>query len=430
MSHITEPRVAESSVTTGVGAFTLAGALTAHVAFSGVCAVGDTVWYDIEAIGADGLPSGAWEEGLGTYSAANTLTRTTVYRSTNANAAVNFAAGTKYVRLIADARQIAKLQNLSGVNTGDQDLSGYATTASLSAHTSSTANPHGVTATQVGAPSGSGTSSGTNTGDETATSVGALISGATVKATPVDADALGLSDSAAANVLKKLTWANLKATLKTYFDTLYQAAGNYLTSGGALGTPSSGTLTNCTFPTLNQNTSGTAAGLSAVLSGASGGTGVANTDKTITLGGNFTTSGAYAFTGTLTGTTGVTFPVTGTLGTLAGTETLTNKRVTPRVGSTTSSATPTINTDNVDIYKLTAQAEAVTSFTTNLSGTPSDGDGLIIQVTGTAARGLTWGTSFEASTVALPTTTVSTAMLTVGFIYNGVTSKWRCVGSC
>jgi hypothetical protein len=29
--------------------------------------------------------------------------------------------------------------------------------------------------------------------------------------------------------------------------------------GGALGTPSSGTLTNCTFPTLNQNTSGSAA---------------------------------------------------------------------------------------------------------------------------------------------------------------------------
>jgi hypothetical protein len=33
----------------------------------------------------------------------------------------------------------------------------------------------------------------------------------------------------------------------------------------ALGIPSSGTLTNCTFPTLNQNTTGTAAGLSAVL---------------------------------------------------------------------------------------------------------------------------------------------------------------------
>jgi len=35
-----------------------------------------------------------------------------------------------------------------------------------------------------------------------------------------------------------------------------QAAGSYVTSGGALGTPSSGTLTNCTFPTLNQNTTG------------------------------------------------------------------------------------------------------------------------------------------------------------------------------
>ena len=36
------------------------------------------------------------------------------------------------------------------------------------------------------------------------------------------------------------------------------ASGN-LVSGGALGTPSSGTLTNCTFPTLNQNTTGSAA---------------------------------------------------------------------------------------------------------------------------------------------------------------------------
>jgi hypothetical protein len=45
----------------------------------------------------------------------------------------------------------------------------------------------------------------------------------------------------------------------------------------ALGTPSSGTLTNCTFPTLNQNTTGTAAGLSATLAVASGGTGLTTT---------------------------------------------------------------------------------------------------------------------------------------------------------
>jgi hypothetical protein len=40
-----------------------------------------------------------------------------------------------------------------------------------------------------------------------------------------------------------------------------------------IGTPSAGTLTNCTFPTLNQNTTGTAAGLSATLAIGSGGTG-------------------------------------------------------------------------------------------------------------------------------------------------------------
>jgi hypothetical protein len=40
------------------------------------------------------------------------------------------------------------------------------------------------------------------------------------------------------------------------------SAGAFVVNGGALGTPSSGTLTNCTFPTLNQNTSGTAGGLS------------------------------------------------------------------------------------------------------------------------------------------------------------------------
>ena len=44
---------------------------------------------------------------------------------------------------------------------------------------------------------------------------------ATSKTTPVDADELPLVDSAASNVLKKLTWANLKATVKAYTDTLY-----------------------------------------------------------------------------------------------------------------------------------------------------------------------------------------------------------------
>lgn len=112
----------------------------------------------------------------------------------------------------------------------------------------------------------------------------------------------------------------------------------------------------------------------------------------------------------------------------SGTETLTNKRITARVGSAASSATPTINTDSYDVYKLTAQAADITSFTTNLSGTPTDNQCLIIEITGTAARAITWGASFESSTVTLPTTTVSTDMLAVAFLYNSATSKWRCVG--
>lgn len=51
------------------------------------------------------------------------------------------------------------------------------------------------------------------------------IAGLTGKTTPVDADVLELSDSAATNAVKSLTWANLKATIKTYTDTLYDAIG-------------------------------------------------------------------------------------------------------------------------------------------------------------------------------------------------------------
>jgi hypothetical protein len=57
---------------------------------------------------------------------------------------------------------------------------------------------------------------------------------------------------------------------------------------------------------------------SSMLAGANGGTGVANTGKTITLGGSLTTSGAFASTFTMTGITSVTFPTSGTLATTAG----------------------------------------------------------------------------------------------------------------
>lgn len=50
---------------------------------------------------------------------------------------------------------------------------------------------------------------------------GTFSNGLTSKTTPVDADTVNLSDSADSNKAKKLSFANLKAFLKTYFDTLY-----------------------------------------------------------------------------------------------------------------------------------------------------------------------------------------------------------------
>lgn len=145
------------------------------------------------------------------------------------------------------------------------------------------------------------------------------------------------------------------------------------------------------------------------------------------LGGNTDANVDFDVNGNFLGTLSVSSVA---VLTLSGTQTVTNKRITPRVGSTTSSATPTINTDDVDAYSLTAQAAAITSMTTNLSGTPTNFQKLIIRIKddGTA-RAITWGASFEARGVALPTTTVISKVLTVGFIYDTVTSKWGCVAS-
>jgi hypothetical protein len=131
-------------------------------------------------------------------------------------------------------------------------------------------------------------------------------------------------------------------------------------------------------------------------------------------GGTITSSGTIAIDSTVT--------------TNSGTQTLTNKRINPRVlASTANSATPAINTDLYDMVVITAQSVAITSFTTNLTGTPVNGQKLWLSITGTTAIALTWGASFESSLATLPTTTVATNRLDIGLVWNVATTKWRCV---
>jgi hypothetical protein len=154
-----------------------------------------------------------------------------------------------------------------------------------------------------------------------------------------------------------------------------------------LGTPTSGNFSTGTFtwPTFNQNTSGTAAGLSATLAPASGGTGVAN-NAAMTVTG----SGNFAYTRTLTGTTNVTFPTTGTLATLAGTETFTNKTITgtkETVFTITDGAAFEINPANGGIQTITLGANrtpAATNFTA--------GQSVTLMIDDASAYAITWST--------------------------------------
>ena len=52
--------------------------------------------------------------------------------------------------------------------------------------------------------------------------IDAMFNPSTSKTTPIDADSVLLVDSGDSNILKKLSWLNIKTTLKSYFDTLYQ----------------------------------------------------------------------------------------------------------------------------------------------------------------------------------------------------------------
>jgi hypothetical protein len=112
---------------------------------------------------------------------------------------------------------------------------------------------------------------------------------------------------------------------------------------------------------------------------------------------------------------------------LSGSETLTNKRINPRSATLSNGATITIAADSTDFYSVTALAQSTTF--ASPTGTPVDGQKLTVRVkdNGTA-RSISWNSIFRGSAdLALPTITLASKTMYLGFIYNSADSKWDLV---
>lgn len=110
------------------------------------------------------------------------------------------------------------------------------------------------------------------------------------------------------------------------------------------------------------------------------------------------------------------------------TQTLTNKRIVPRVATISTTATLTPNADTQDATAVTAQAAALTIAAP--IGTPTDGQQLVIRIrdNGTT-RALTWNAvyvPFAAGQMA--TTTVINKTHYYIFWWNAATAVWELVG--
>lgn len=193
--------------------------------------------------------------------------------------------------------------------------------------------------------------------------------------------------------------------------TVQDIGGKAIILGGTFGTSGANSLvltttanTNVTLPT-----SGTLATTSQIpslpLTGANGGTGVANTGHTITVGGNLTTSGSFNTTLTETANTALTLPTSGTLltttGNGSGLTNLTAANVTAGALANGMTATTQANGDNSTKIATTAYVAA------NASGITGPGT---TTVNALAPWGNTTGTGLINSAVTLTTTTNNTVL--------------------
>lgn len=179
-----------------------------------------------------------------------------------------------------------------------------------------------------------------------------------------------------------------------------------------------------TSGTIAFTVAGTSGGIPYFSSSSAWASSAALAANAIVLGGGAGNAPATTTTGTGVVTAlGNNANAAGGFATTDGTATLTSKRINPRVSTAASAASITPDISSFDQYNLTAQA---VNLTINApTGTPVDGNKLIIRIldNGTS-RTLTWNATYTVIGVTLPTATIANKMTYVGCIYNAANTRW------
>jgi hypothetical protein len=305
---------------------------------------------------------------------------------------------------------------------------GAATTLSLGASTGTTTVNNNLAIT------GNLTVNGTTTTiNSTTLAVDDILIELGTVATPTDTTANGGGIVLKGATDKTITWSTTGWTSSEDWNLasgkVYEINGTSVLSASTLG--SGVTASSLT----SVGTIGTGVWQGTVIGPTYGGTGVNNGSNTITLGGNLTTSGAFATTLTVTAATSVTLPTTGTLATLAGSESLSNKTITSSsfsgtTGSFSGQITSTVATgtaplvvasttlvSNLNVDYLDGQHGSYYTTAGNLTGTiPSAVLGNSTAYIGTTAVALNRASANLAltgiSSIALPGATSGTVTMT------------------